>query len=191
MLNKAFDTKEKKTKSKFGERSNNGSFGEKPNNGNFGKRIKKEKLKDNSFSVKKTSKGTFGNKPNNGNFGKKRTFIKTISSSKKGDITELEQRYLTWLHEDAQTFRFKCFVCNRINPNDPIKWHHLKKHSSDKKNHKRMIPLCDNEHHRLGKVMSPHGTPRKFRETYSQEIQNKVADKIWSLLLTENSMETF
>jgi len=55
----------------------------------------------------------------------------------------------------------------------------LKLNSSDKKNHKRLIPLCGVEHHRLGQTLSAHGTPKKWRETFSMEMQNEFADKIY------------
>jgi len=152
-------------------------FGKRPSRGSFGK---------------KPSSGTFGKKPSNGTFGKTKSKPLNRSGSlkpsskplkKKSDknlATPEEKEFMDWIREDSQYLRYPCFVCGKHNPNDPIKWHHVKLYSSDKKNHKRLIPLCDVEHHRLGKEISPHGTPKKWRETYSMEEQNAFADKVWN-----------
>jgi len=91
---------------------------------------------------------------------------------------------MTWLHSEEQYYNYPCYVCGKFKPNDRIGWHHVKEFSSDKKNHKRQIPLCDNEHHRLGGELSPHGTPKKWRATYSMEEQNRYADSIWNDFIT-------
>jgi len=89
----------------------------------------------------------------------------------KKKITDEDKDYLEWLQHQ----NYKCFVCGKQNG---IEWHHVKLHSTDKKNHKRLIPLCGNEHHRLGEL-SPHGNPKKWRETFSMELQNEFADEIY------------
>lgn len=93
----------------------------------------------------------------------------------KKKITTEDKKYLEWLQSQS----YKCFVCGKTNPNDPIEWHHVKLHSTDKKNHKRLIPLCW-MHHRLSSELSAHGTPKKFRELYPIVIQNNKADEIYA-----------
>lgn len=87
-------------------------------------------------------------------------------------ICDIDKRYLKWL----QTTTYACLVCGKHNA---IEWHHVKRDSTDKKNHKRLIPLCGIEHHRLGIKLSAHGTPKKFRDTFSIEFQNTYADEIY------------
>ena len=112
-------------------------------------------------------KSTFGKRPSRGNFGKKISPIK-----KKPTTTPEDQAYLSWLNDQHY---FTCFVCNQQNG---IEWHHVKEHSTDKKNHKRLIPLCGVEHHREGSL-SPHGTPKLWRATYTMREQNRRADGIY------------
>jgi len=102
------------------------------------------------------------------NFGKKRSCLK--KRSVKNQINKDEKDYLDWL----QNQYYGCFVCGQQNG---IEWHHVKKFSSDKKNHFRLIPLCGVEHHRLGKL-SPHGSPKFWRETYTYEEQLLYAASI-------------
>lgn len=168
---------EKVLKSGFGNSPSKGSFGKKISRGSFGK---------------KPSKGDFGKKASRGSFGttqgsslKSTTPLKRKSA--KNTVTKEEQEFMDWLHSDAQYFDYPCFVCGKFNPNDTIKWHHVKEFSSDKKNHKRQIPLCDNEHHRLGTELSPHGTPKKWRATYSMKVQNEYADSIWNDFITSKN----
>jgi len=89
--------------------------------------------------------------------------------------TAKDKLYLQWLQERDTT----CFVCGKQNG---IEWHHVKRDSTDKKNHKRLIPLCGVEHHRLGDL-SPHGNPKKWRETFSMDFQNEYADEIYEEFL--------
>jgi len=169
---------EKKEKLPFGKRPPKGSFGKKPSGGNFGK-----KPSSGSFGKNKTSsekKELFNHssiKPKTAKVSKRKIIKK---KSEKNLATPEEKEFLDWLKEDFQYEKYPCFVCNNLNTNDSIEWHHVKKYSSDAKNHKRLIPLCGNEHHRLGTTLSPHGTPKKWRETYSMEEQNAYADKVWN-----------
>lgn len=110
-------------------------------------------------------------------FGKKRTFLK--KSSDKNKITKEEQQYLDWLQNQS----YGCFVCGKQNG---IEWHHVKKSSTDKKNHVRLIPLCRIEHHRLGKL-SPHGGPKLWKETYTYEEQLMFAAGIHLRYLNEGA----
>ena len=89
-------------------------------------------------------------------------------------ISTIEREYLNWLQEQ----QFGCILCNTFSH---IEMHHVKMKSTDKKNHKRLIPLCT-EHHK-GKVLSPHGTSRKWRLHISMESQNKVADELYNTFL--------
>jgi len=102
-------------------------------------------------------------------FGKKKSCLKKRSAKNK--ISKEEKEYLDWLQNQS----FSCFVCGKQNG---IEWHHVKKFSSDKKNHFRLIPLCGGEHHRLGKL-SPHGNAKLWRETYSYEEQMEFAYDIY------------
>lgn len=140
-----------KPESTFGKTSN-GNFG-KVSKGNFGK----------------VSRGNFGKKPSNGSFGKKQSIIKAKPKAKASELS-----YLAWLHEDAQMSTYTCMVCNSYVQD----WHHVKLSSSDKKNHKRLIPLC--KAHHIGNKLSPHGSPVLWRETYSMLQQNKLADDIFN-----------
>jgi len=105
----------------------------------------------------------------NANFKEWEKFHNSSKVDVKDYIDDME--YLQWLQDQP----YKCFACGKQNG---IEWHHVKLNSVDKKNHKRLIPLCGVEHHRLGEL-SPHGNPRKWREKFSMKIQNDFADKIY------------
>lgn len=106
----------------------------------------------------------FGKRPNKGSFGKKRTAIKP-----KRIATDEELKYLKWIKSQD----LECFVCGSSN----VVLHHIKEKSTDKKNHKRLLPLCINHH--TGEVFSPHGTPILWRKQYTIGRQNRVADEIY------------
>lgn len=125
-----------------------------------------------SLGIKKDKK--FGERQNRGSFGKKKSFIKKRSD--KNIISKEDRDYLNWL----QNQDYPCFVCGKINPSDPIEWHHVKLRSSDKKDHTKLIPLCGSQHHRLGKQLSPHGSPKVWRETFTIEFQYAFASNIYS-----------
>ena len=105
-------------------------------------------------------------------FGNKKSCLK--KKSKKSLLTKEEQDYLTWLQGRENSV---CFVCGKRNFNDDLEWHHVKNSSSDKKNHFRLISLCGHLHHRNGEL-SPHGSPKKWRETFSLEVQLSYAAEI-------------
>ena len=119
---------------------------------------KKEQLK--KFKKKKVS--TFGKK--------------NILKKKSQNLSKDEKDYLDWLQNQS----YGCFVCGQQNG---IEWHHVKKFSSDKKNHFRLIPLCF-MHHRISNELSAHGTPRKFRDLYPLDIQNIFANNIYIAYLS-------
>ena len=101
------------------------------------------------------------------------TFNNRKPIKKKPIANDEEKEYLNWLHEDAQMLKYKCFVCG-----EPVEeYHHVKLNSSDKKNHKRVLPLCK-FHHTDGEP-SPHKTAKKFRGLYPMEYQNKAADLLY------------
>jgi len=126
---------------------------------------------------------TFGKKPYKGKEKNRKGSLKSsysssrikpkYSSKNKKLITLSDKKYLEWL----QATEYSCMICGKHNG---IEWHHVKEYSTDVKNHKRLIPLCGVEHHRLGTVLSAHGTPKKFRDTFSMEFQNQFADEIYS-----------
>lgn len=104
-------------------------------------------------------------------FGSKKTIMKV-----KAKVTKKDLDYLDWLHTQS----FECIVCG----SGLVEWHHVKRDSTDVKDHKRLIPLCQ-KHHVLSDELSAHGTPKKFRETYPMGYQHKIADKIYSGYLKE------
>lgn len=107
----------------------------------------------------------------------KKTRLKPKPSMKnKPKISSQEKRYLSWLQ--TQNGNVKCFVCGT---NNGIEFHHIKNKSTDKKNHKKLIPLCY-EHHRTG-TPSPHNTPKLFRDMFPIEEQEVVADKLFEEFL--------
>lgn len=91
-------------------------------------------------------------------------------------ISDIEREYLNWLQEQNPN----CFICSTSRN---IEMHHVKFKSTDKKNHKRLIPLCVNHH--KGNCLSPHGTARKWRTHISMEWQNKVADELYNTFLEQ------
>jgi hypothetical protein len=106
-------------------------------------------------------------------FGKKKSYLK--KKSKKNLLTKEEQDYLTWLHNRENSV---CFVCSKRRLfDDDLEWHHVKNSSSDKKNHFMLIPLCGHLHHRNGDL-SPHGNAKRWRETFSLEVQLSYAAEI-------------
>lgn len=105
----------------------------------------------------------------------KKPKAKKVSKSKP---TPLEQKYLTWLQSQ---YHYRCFVCGGYWSD----WHHIKFKSTDKKIHTKLLPLCKKHH--TGNELSPHGTPKKWRETYTMEEQNRLADKIYEVFLDETN----
>lgn len=130
------------------------------------------KIKSNRIKVPYCGK----NKNRSGSL--KSSVMNFVSKNKRASAED--KLYLNWLHEQ----NYGCFVCGGHNG---IEWHHVKLHSSDKKDHTKLIPLCGVEHHRLGQTLSAHGTPKKWREAYSMEKQNEVADKIYADYLAEKA----
>ena len=106
------------------------TFG-KSSNGSFGKKEYKGSFK--SENLNSTSDSDFGTRPSNGNFGKEPSIMTAKPKAKAGELP-----YLEWLHEDGQASNCTCIVCDKPAQD----WHHVKLHSMDKKDHKRLIPLC-------------------------------------------------
>lgn len=124
----------------------------------------------------KKEKVPFGRRPSKGSFGKrKNSFLKPAIKKKK--VSSLEREFLEWLHIQIKP----CFVCDGLNV---IEWHHVKRDSTCQKDHTRLIPLCGESCHRLGTVLSAHGTPSKFRETYPISEQMEYAKKIYEEFLS-------
>ncbi|WP_345985285.1 HNH endonuclease [Sulfurimonas sp. HSL-1656] len=82
-----------------------------------------------------------------------------------------DRDYLNWFAQQPH----RCLVCGTP---DGIEGHHVKRDSSDQKDDHKMIPLCQ-EHH-TGPMLSPHGTPRRWREEYSMEFQEQIAAEIYA-----------
>ena len=94
---------------------------------------------------------------------------------KNGTIKQkpfVDKKYLAYLHSQPQ----KCFVCGGSNK---IELHHVKLTSSDLKDDRLVIPLCGEEHHRNGEL-TPHGNPKRWRETYPIEVQREYAQKLYN-----------
>ena len=77
-----------------------------------------------------------------------------------------DKKYLAWLRNSDQT----CFVCGSYMG---LEAHHMKENSTSKRTDEKVLVLCT-EHH-VGTEFSPHGTPRKFREKYPIDYQERVA----------------
>jgi len=90
-----------------------------------------------------------------------------------------EPNYLKWLHEVKHP---ECFACGKING---IELHHIKEASSDNKDDRLVIPLCGIECHRLGSVLSAHGTPKKFRDTFPFDMQKEYAMALYEEYLND------
>lgn len=160
----------------FGQRPSRGSFGQKPSNGTFGKSpstpLKSKSLKQ---PLKQKPLKQSPLKMRNTPLKKK---------SKKSLPTHDEKEFMSWLHQHEQMNRYGCFVCGCNNSSDTLEWHHVKLDSTEKKNHFRQIPLCGNLHHRGTKTnsnieaISVHGTPKKWRDTYSMKVQHEFAKKV-------------
>ncbi len=150
----------KKEKVPFGQRKSNSSFGKVPSKGGFGKKPSKP------LRTKSTVKSVLKEKAPKTQFGMVKTALR--KKSKNNVVSNEDKEYMQWLHKEEQGYNYHCFVCGNNNSSDTTEWHHIKEGSNDKKDNKRQIPLCGNEHHRLGTVLSAHGTPRKFRETYQR-----------------------
>ena len=112
-----------------------------------------------------------------GTFGKAKKPYKGKNRNRKGSVSDSDKSFLSWL----QSSSYGCMVCGR---HDGIEWHHVKLNSCSKKDHTKLIPLCGIEHHRVGTVLSAHGTPKKFRETYSIEYQEDYALSIFNEYLS-------
>lgn len=97
-----------------------------------------------------------------------------LHKNKEPKISSIEREYLNWLQQQNHN----CFVCGISNN---IEMHHVKLKSTDRKNHKILIPLCINHH--KGRMLSPHGNPNLFRSTFSIEQQIKVANNLYNTFL--------
>ncbi len=116
-----------------------------------------------SDSLGKKKELPFGQRPSKGSFSKKKSRMKV-----KRVTNDSELEYLNW----AKNQDLRCMVCG----SGDFQLHHLKRSSSDKKNHFMVIPLCL-EHH-IGKEMSPHGAKKIFFEVYSWEWQVRYSKNL-------------
>jgi hypothetical protein len=80
-----------------------------------------------------------------------------------------ELSYIQWLRNQ----QLQCLICG----SNEVELHHIKRSSTDKKNHKQLLPLC-REHH-TGSSISPHGAKKQFFEIYPFESQVIIADKLY------------
>jgi len=96
------------------------------------------------------------------------------SMKNKPKISSQERDYLQWFAEQSHT----CFICGT---HYGIEGHHVKEHSTDRKDHTSLLPLCSRHH--TGPDLSPHGTPKRFREAYPMEVQRRYAAEIYKSFL--------
>jgi len=89
-----------------------------------------------------------------------------------------DKAFLSWMHSQS----FGCIVCG----NPQIELHHIKEHSSDVKNDHEVLPLCE-FHHKYSDHLSPHGSPKKWREVYPIEEQRAIAQKYYEEYLDGKS----
>jgi len=100
-------------------------------------------------------------------------------------ITKDEKKYFEWLKSQY----IPCIVCSalEVETKSMIEFHHIKEFSSDRKNHKEVIPLCA-DHHKYNLEISAHSNKKAFFEMFPMESQKKIAEKIHNQFLSE--MET-
>ena len=91
----------------------------------------------------------------------------------KAKVSMRDLAYLDWFKKQE----FGCYVCN----NKHTESHHVKRDSTDKKDHTRLLPLCREHHH--GQELSPHGTAKQWREIYPMETQHEEAKAIYTKYL--------
>lgn len=123
-------------------------------------RVKGDKPRS-TFGVKKPFKSKARNR--------KGSKIKTVRIKPKAIK---EPNYTKWVHKVYQP---PCFVCGGFMG---IEFHHIKENSSSERIDAIGMPLCWEHHH--GGVLSPHGTPVKFREKYPMSVQLESAAKMYS-----------
>ena len=96
--------------------------------------------------------------------------MQTSSNRLKPEIVK-DRKYLSWLHESGQS----CMICN---VEIGLEAHHVKRDSTDKRSDDSCLILCWEHHH--GTELSPHGTPKLFREMYPIEWQKNEANKLYN-----------
>ena len=105
---------------------------------------------------------------------------KKAQTSRKEPLKQNQTKdsaFLSWMHSQG----YGCIVCN----NPQIELHHVKEHSSDVKNDHEVLTLCE-FHHKYSNYLSPHGSPKKWREVYPIEVQRAMAQKYYEEYKNEN-----
>ena len=95
------------------------------------------------------------------------------SSNRLKPKPQKNKDYLSWLHNQEDIV---CFSCGKQNG---LEAHHVKEFSSDVKDDTKVLMLCGNECHRLGMKLSPHGTPKAWREIYPMNMQLDYANELY------------
>jgi len=131
------------------------------------KKVNHKKLRGDSSKVKKPSTGKKDSR------NRKGSKEKYITDSRLAPKAKKIPAYIDWFHNVHQP---PCFVCVTMMG---VQFHHIKEHSADERNDEFGLPLC--EKHHMGNKLSPHGTPKKFRETYSMEEQYSFAKDMFEL----------
>jgi len=80
-------------------------------------------------------------------------------------------KYLKWFHEVEQP---PCFVCGTFLG---IEAHHNKENSTDERIDDEILPLCHEHHH--GNKLSPHGTPREWKQVYTKKIRREFSRELF------------
>jgi len=108
-------------------------------------------------------------------FGTKKSVIKKKSNTSKED-----KSYLKWFSNQD----IPCFVCGTLLNVDG---HHIKRDSTSRKDHTKLLPLCKYHHTALDSTLSPHTTSKLWRDTYSMKAQEVAALKIYLRFKNDNS----
>lgn len=96
--------------------------------------------------------------------------------NKAPSITKEEKQYLNWFASKD----LSCIVCGTYSN---VQGHHIKERSTDRKNHKQLIPLCIDHH--TGNKISPHGAKKAFFDMFPIEAQRTIAFIIFNQFKSE------
>jgi len=91
--------------------------------------------------------------------------------------SENDKMFLEW----ASNQDMPCIICHTM---ESIELHHIKRYSSDVKDHKKLIPLCS-DHHKYNMDISAHANKKAFEELFPIENQEIIAKGIYFQFLEE------
>ena len=76
-------------------------------------------------------------------------------------------------------YRIRTAKCQNCGNESKLEAHHIKLSSSDVKDDTKVLMLCGEECHRNGMKLSPHSTPRAWRQTYPIQMQLDYAYELY------------